>query len=252
MEHKQPGMKVRKGNLLRASLIVLAAVMLLCSTYLVTLAFTKKESGKAVNTFFPAGLATELKIVEKDPKDENGNGIYDDALTADEVTSETYYFAPGVTLKKQVYVKVSELKENAYLYISYTDTIHGNALSDKKELPWQIDTANWMQIEDPTHKRLVYVYVGPNTAKDKNGILTAGDYTAADGKMDVILNDSVSVLPTAYDISESTPEEYLTSTLSFSAYLVQAIGFDDYQEAWNSTHGAVAKCSDNCSHVKTN
>lgn len=243
MEEKQNSKKMRKRNILRGSLIALAAVMLLCGSYLVTLAYLQEDTVKLDNTFFPAGLATTLQIVEKDPVDTNGNGIFDDDLTGTEVTSETYLFAPGVTLKKQPYVKITGLTENAYLFISYTDTIHGNETTNK-ELPWEIDTANWKQITDSTHKRLVYVYVGPHAASKNGtslGILTGTakgtNYTAVDGKMDIIKNDTVRVIPEAYDITNSKTSDYSTSALTFSAYLVQAIGFADYQAAWNATYG---------------
>ncbi|MBR5260972.1 MAG: hypothetical protein IKV47_02250 [Oscillospiraceae bacterium] len=239
MERTQSGKNVRKSNLLRGGLIVLAAVMLLCGTYLATLAYLHESTKDTVhNTFIPASFTnTTLTIEEKAHTADNlnNNGIYDEVGSGSPVTGETFYFAPGVTLKKQPYVKITNLPENAYLFITVSDSIHGNALADKKELAWQVDTANWTQITDATHKRMVYVYVGPHATT--GGILPAGSYTAFDGKMDIILNDTVTVAPGAYDIRESTPDEYLNSAITFSAYLVQAIGFADSQAAWNATYG---------------
>lgn len=220
--------KMRKSNLLRGSLIVLAALMLLCGTYLVTLAYLQEDTDEVNNTFFPVGLATKLELVEKDPKDNDGNGLYDDALTNTEVTQEAYLFAPGVTLKKQPYVKITDLKENAYLFVEYT-----GALAGMKQLVWDLDaegeTAYWRLVTN-TSGRLIYVYVGPQAATS-GGILTPKtSYT-----IDIIRNDSVYTSPDIYDITNPTArEDYV---LNFSAYLVQATGFADYQTAWNSTYG---------------
>ena len=229
--------KKRKTVLLRSSLIALAAVMLLCGSYLVTSAFLHHDTNKVENVFYATGLATTLEIVEKKQADTHEDGIYDfeDEFENSAVTAATYLFAPGVQLQKRVYVKIGNLQENAYLYVIPNDSIRGNALEDKKMLDWKMDPANWLQIDDNSGKnRMIYVYIGTKALEGNNkGILVPGTYT----DLDVIENDCVTVSPDVYDIRVTTQEEFLDSALTFSVYLAQATGFKSAQEAWDFTHG---------------
>ena len=226
MEKNQCGATPRKGKLLRMSLIVLASVMLLCGTYMATYAFLNKETQEVVNTFsHPTALAQEFKLLNKDTVDSDGNGIYDNNVGSATVAQETYLFVPGVTLTTEVQVSITNLKEDAYLFVEYTA---GSATEGGNLLTWNFDgkdnTSYWSFVPN-TENRLIYVYVGPQKAT-ASGILAYGkSYT-----IDVVKNDSVKVSHEIYDIrNENANKQY---TLEFNAYLVQSVGFANPEAAW--------------------
>ena len=228
MNRAENAKKVHKKNLLRGSLIVLAALMLLCSSYLVTVAFLKENTGPVKNTFALTSLVAEnnFVIVEKKPTDTNENGIFDDDLMGDATTQQaTYLFAPGVTLYKRPYVVITDLKEHAYLFVECT-----SGLSDGlSTLTWEWDAKDgkscWKPV-DNTDNRLIYVYVGGDRA---DGILLSGNSY----EIDIIKEDSVKVAHDVYDITK--PSNNSSFELDFSAYLVQAVGFENAKAAWEAS-----------------
>ncbi len=228
MENKQNSKKVWRKNLVRGSLIALCAVMLLCGSYFATLALLNQETGTVTNTFKQVTeLADSLLIVEHAPKDTNGDGIWDEEDAYDGETYDAeYLYAPGVTLKKRAYVRIINLHEYAYLYVT-ADAV-GNDFEDEM-LAWEIDSANWTSFKDENDKT-VYVYKGGLVLERGKSYNPKGNEPG----WDIILNDSVTVSHEIYDI---TNPDYTISTLTFSAYLVQATGFADYEAAWNATYG---------------
>ena len=242
MERTQSGKNVRKSNLLRGGLIVLAAVMLLCGTYLATLAYLHESTKDTVqNTFVPASFKnTTLTIVEKAHTADNlnNNGIYDEVGSGSPVTGETFKFAPGVTLKKQPYVVIENLPEYAYLFIKVEQ-------SAMDMFEWQVDSDNWQPIVTGSN---IYYYVGEDAVENTGGILAAGNYPKNNLSMDIIQGDQVYVKPGYYDnnndlvegayvIGKTTAQDYANSQIVFSAYLVQATGFSTAKQAWDATYG---------------
>lgn len=229
MEHTQKNGKVWRSRLLRISLIVMASLMLLCGSYLVTYALLHNETETVTNTFKQTtAFADSLLIVEQIPVDGEGtdgvmNGILDETPSK-EVTDATYYYAPGVTLNKRVYVKIENLKEDAYLFV--TAATNGTAWKETG-LAWNLDTNNWVQFTDDK---------GNTVYACKTKFLRGQSYNM-DGKatnMDVILNDQVTVHQDIYSILSP---DTTVSDLTFNAYLVQAMGLGSAEAAWNATYG---------------
>ena len=233
MANTQKNGKALRRKLLRVSLIVIASVLLLCGSYLVTYALLSAETGNVTNTFKQTTvLADSLVIVEQIPTDGGSdgkgqkNGLLDEDPTGGDVTGATYLYAPGVTLKKRVYVKITNLKEDAYLYVIASNT----GLWKTDGLSWTFDTNNWYKFTDDKNQ-VVYAH--------KTRFERGQSYNGSDYSMDVILNDEIKVSHEIYDIS--SPDN-TKSSLTFSAYLVQAMGVSAngttpaYVVAWNATN----------------
>ena len=231
MEKKRSSVNVRRSKLLRISLIVLASVMLLCGSYYVTLAFLNKETDEITNTFsHPTNLASTFMLRDKDPVDSDGNGVYDDDWGSATVEMETYLFVPGVELKVYPFVTITNLKEDAYLYVEY----NSDATAGEDLLYWDFDgegNTDYWRIVPNTGTRLVYVYTGPQSANVKGVLAHSNNYT-----IDIVKENSVVATPEIYDITK--PSENTEYELDFSAYLVQAVGFTDADAAWAATFGA--------------
>ena len=231
MANTQKNGKAWKSKLLRVSLIVMTSVLLLCGSYLVTYALLSAETGEVTNTFKQTTvLADSLVIVEQIPTDggSDGKGFIDGILeetpSGPEVYGAEYRYAPGVTLKKRVYVKITNLKEDAYLYVIASNT----GLWKTDGLSWTFDTNNWYKFTDDKGQ-VVYAH--------KTRFERGQSYDGSDYSMDVILDDEIKVSHKIYDISSPDNTE---SSLTFNAYLVQAMGVSAngttpaYEVAWNA------------------
>lgn len=198
--------------------VVACAALLTVGSVTATLAyFTDTDS--AQNTFVVGKLFAdpesdftlwEHKAVDEDSKG-NCDGVY--GLTSEEVKENEYVILPGVSIPKDPTVDIVNLEADAYLYIKVAGSL-------PEGVSCSVDPAKWTSLQGYPD---VYVYLkGDVISADKNEkkSLAVG-----------ILKGNRVVVSDDYEGTAGS------STLSFSAYMVQAAGFDSAEEAWENTYG---------------
>ncbi|MBQ4628238.1 MAG: hypothetical protein IJB44_04080, partial [Clostridia bacterium] len=123
----------------KAILLAIAMVMAFCIGIGSTLAYLFVSTDPVVNTFAYGDINIELK----EHKYENGT------LTSEEVTANnTYKVIPGVTEKKDPFVRVKSGSEKCYVYVAVQNSVK---LTDGTVVATlNIDTTNWELVESNT------------------------------------------------------------------------------------------------------
>lgn len=201
--------KMKKKTLTIAIALVLVVALAVGATW----ALLTHTTDTVTNTFvvgklIDANTTFSLKEHAIDTQDVTGRYVLKTGdAEGDYATGGNTYGAvvPGVNIPKDPTVKVEKLAGDAYLYVVVDDQL-GTGLSYNV-------ADKWTKLADSGTKAL-YVYNGGEK-------LTANS-TVSQG---VLANNEIAVGETVADGS---------TTLSFNAYLVQAVGTGDAAAAWNA------------------
>lgn len=218
---------------MKKSLAIVLAMLLVCVISVAgTLAYLQASSGPVTNTFVVGNLFDDDPAVETDGfvlKEHNivykGNGDYD--LGSTEVTENNYdKLLPGVDVPKDPFVRVKELKEDAYVFIEVVNGLKGG-------LGATVDTENWMPAVDAEGNALegkngvIYVYKENGGKLLGKGVsdktLEQCTYT-----VDILTGDKVTV-PNTFNAAQDAGQ------IKFFGYIIQAGGFDNYAAAWEAS-----------------
>lgn len=201
---------MKKKTLTIAIALVLVVALAVGATY----ALLTDKTGTVTNTFVVGkitddGTTFSLKEHAIDHQDANGKYVLKDG-DADSTGNNYSAVVPGVNLPKDPTVKVEALAGDAYLYV-----VVDNQLSSG--LTYTIDS-KWTAIGTKDNKTL-YAYNGGEKLTANSAVNQA-----------VLEGDQIVV---------SSEKEVATgnSTLTFNAYLVQAVGTGDAAAAWNANGG---------------
>lgn len=199
---------MKKKTLTIAIALVLVVALAVGATY----ALLTDKTNVVTNTF-TAGKITDNDTVftlKEHKVTQAANGAY--SLTSEEAEGGVRYDAvvPGTEIAKDPTVKVEKLEGDAYLYIVVDDTLNA-------KLGHSIDAA-WAAIGSKGTKTLYKL-----AAND--GLLTANN-TVNQG----ILTDNK--LMAATDLASGD-----LGTITFQAYLIQAVGTTSAVDAWNANGG---------------
>ena len=188
-----PVRRRRRISSAKLGLLILALTMLLGATFGGTLAYLTDTSGSVKNTF-TIGNVGKLELKE---------------------TTSSYVVVPGLDIKKDPTVTYSGNNINAYVFVQVSAsaknggvwTSEGGAYSLNGKMTWTVDSA-WTQLE----KDVYYQSVKANASLTSH----------------IIAGDKIYVSST---ITESDIAKY-ASTLTFTAYAIQADGFASPAAAW--------------------
>ena len=138
--------------------------------------------------------------------------VGDIEITLAETTGTSYKMVPGATISKNPKVTVLGDSEDCYLFIKIDET--NNTFDTNKKFVEYVIAAGWTALsgEDGVYYRTV-----ANSADDQG--------------FPVLLNDQVTI-NTAATATHLEAAETNKPTLSFTAYAVQQLGFDDAADAW--------------------
>lgn len=199
---------MKKKTLTIAIALVLVVALAVGATY----ALLTREAGPVTNTFAVGKIIdenTKFSLKEHAIDHQDANGAYV-LKTGDADSTGNNYSAvvPGVNLPKDPTVKVEELAGDAYLYVVVDNQLSGG-------LTYTIDS-KWTAIGTKDNKTL-YAYNG-------------GEKLTANSTVNqAVLADNQIVVPSNVVAGNST--------LTFNAYLVQAVGTGDAAAAWNANGG---------------
>ncbi len=205
---------MKKKTLTIAIALVLVVALAVGATY----ALLTDKTGTVTNTFVVGkitddGTTFSLKEHAIDHQDANGKYVLKDGNTESDYTTSNTYGAvvPGVNLPKDPTVKVEALAGDAYLYV-----VVDNQLSSG--LTYTIDS-KWTAIGTKDNKTL-YAYNGGEKLTANSAVNQA-----------VLEGDQIVVSSEEKEVAAGN------STLTFNAYLVQAVGTGDAAAAWNANGG---------------
>jgi hypothetical protein len=202
---------MKKKTLTIAIALVLVVALAVGATY----ALLAHSTDEVVNTFAVGKIkddGTVFSLKEHAIAGQEATGKYilktgDDA--SDYTTSNAYdAVVPGVDLPKDPTVKVEKLAGDAYLYVVVDNQLTGG-------LTYSVD-GKWTEIGSNGSKKL-YAYNGGEKL------------TAASTVSQSILNGDKITVPNNVVAG--------SSTLTFNAYLVQAVGSSDAASAWVANGG---------------
>lgn len=200
--------KMKKKTLTIAIALVLVVALAVGATW----ALLTHTTDTVTNTFVVGKLIDgnttfSLKEHAIDMQDATGRYVLKTGDADSDYTTRNTYGAvvPGVNIPKDPTVKVEKLAGDAYLYV-VVDNQLGTGLS------YTVD-GKWTKLANNGTKAL-YVYNGGEKLT-ANSIVSQG----------VLANNEIVVGETVADGS---------TTLSFNAYLVQAVGTGDAAAAWNA------------------
>lgn len=192
--------------------IAIALVLVVALAVGATWALLTHTTDTVTNTFVVGKLIdgnTTFSLKEHviDKQDATGRYVLKTGDADSDYTTRNTYGAvvPGVNIPKDPTVKVEKLAGDAYLYV-VVDNQLGTGLS------YTVD-GKWTELANNGTKTL-YVYNGGEKLT-ANSIVSQG----------VLANNEIVVDETVADGS---------MTLSFNAYLVQAVGTGDAAAAWNA------------------
>ena len=199
---------MKKKTLTIAIALVLVVALAVGATYALL-----TDTTNAVTNTFTAGKITDDDTVftlKEHKVTQAANGTY--TLTSEEAVGGVQYDAvvPGKEIAKDPTVKVEKLEGNAYLYIVVDDNLNA-------KLTHSIDAA-WTAIGHNGTKTLYKLAANDglltaNSTVDQ-GILTGNKLAAAD------------------DLASGN-----LGTITFQAYLIQAVGTTSAVNAWNANGG---------------
>lgn len=201
---------MKKKTLTIAIALVLVVALAVGATY----ALLTAKTDPVTNTFVVGKIQDKdtvfsLKEHAIDSQDATGKYVLKHGnAESDYTTSNTYgAVVPGVNIPKDPTVKVDKLAGDAYLYV-VVDNQLGAGLS------YTVD-GKWTKLADNGTKTL-YVYNGGEKLTPTSSAISQN-----------ILKDDQIVVATTGVADGST-------TLTFNAYLVQAVGTGDAAAAWNA------------------
>ena len=206
---------MKKKTLTIAIALVLVVALAVGATY----ALLTAKTDPVTNTFM-AGKITDNDTVftlKEHKVTQAANGTY--TLTDEEAKDGVKYDAvvPGTDIDKDPTVSVKGLVADAYLFVVVTDSTGAG-------LTATVDTANWTKLGDKGNQTLYAV-------KANNGLVKAADVKDA-ALTKTILTDNQVLVADNY-----APEEGAAATsITFTAYLIQAAGQDDAVDAWNTAN----------------
>ena len=205
---------MKKKTLTIAIALVLVVALAVGATY--ALLTDKKE----ITNTFSAGKVidgnTQFTLVESNVvKDSTGDYVKGEGTTNAGIKYEDVL--PGAPIYKDPTVSVKGLVADAYLFVVVTDSTGAG-------LTATVDTANWTKLGDKGNQTLYAV-------KANNGLVKAADVKDA-ALTKTILTDNQVLVADNY-----APEEGAAATsITFTAYLIQAAGQDDAVDAWNTAN----------------
>lgn len=208
---------MKKKTLTIAIALVLVVALAVGATY--ALLTDKKE---ITNTFSAGKIIdgnTEFTLVESKVK-QNSAGVYVKDDAAGTTTDGIKYtdVLPGAPIYKDPTVSVKGLVADAYLFVVVTDNT-GDGLTAT------VDTANWTELGNKDNQTLYAV-------KANDGLVAAA--AVKDNALSwTILKDNQVLVANDYAPKEGAN----ATTITFTAYLIQAAGQDDAVDAWNTNGG---------------
>lgn len=207
---------MKKKTLTIAIALVLVVALAVGATYALL-----TDSKEITNTFSAGKVIdenTEFTLVESKVK-QNSAGVYvkDDAAGTTNKGIEYTAVLPGAPIYKDPTVSVKGLVADAYLFVVVTDNTGAG-------LTATVDTAKWTQLGTKDNQTL---YVVKNA---DNGLVKAADVKDTALATTILAGNQVAVA------DNYTGGEAATS-ITFTAYLIQAAGQDDAVDAWNTNGG---------------
>lgn len=208
---------MKKKTLTIAIALVLVVALAVGATY--ALLTDKKE---ITNTFSAGKIIdgnTKFTLVESNVK-QNSAGVYvkDDAAGTTNKGIEYTAVLPGAPIYKDPTVSVKGLVADAYLFVVVKDNMGAG-------LTATVDTANWTELGNKDDQTLYAV-------KANGGLVKAAEVKDT-ALTTTILKDNQVLVANDY-----APKEGADATsITFTAYLIQAAGQDDAVDAWNTNGG---------------
>jgi predicted ribosomally synthesized peptide with SipW-like signal peptide len=194
----------------KALLLALCAVLLVVSTVFATMAYLTSTTQVVKNTFTVGDVEITLDEAKVDVYGENANGRT--------TTGNEYKLIPGHEYIKDPTVYVDSTSEKCYVYVEVINNIA--AIEADKTIAAQMVELGWTQIAGTN----VWYY---NTAVDPS---VAG----ADLNLEVFKTFTI--------LDNAVVDGYVTATnansyITIKACAIQADGFDDVLDAWNTGFG---------------
>ena len=209
----------RRRSSERVLMILLVAVVLIGCAVGGTIAYFTDTTDAVTNTFVVGKLFAnpeeDFTLWEHTIEDQNTDGVYE--LTATEGIGNAYTVLPGVNLPKDPTVDIVKLELNAYLYIKVEGTLPTG-------MTYEI-SSDWEALQGYSG---VWVYKG---SRATSNVISA----SPDAKQTFtvnILKDNQIVVADDFTTTATIPN------LVFTAYAVQAPGFESAADAWSKTFGA--------------
>ena len=201
---------MKKKTLTIAIALVLVVALAVGATY--ALLTDKKE----ITNTFSAGKVTDqntqFTLVESNVvKDSTGAYVKGEGWTNSGI--EYKVVLPGAPIYKDPTVSVKGLVADAYLFVVVTDNTGAG-------LTATVDAANWTKLGDKDNQTLYAV-------KANDGLVKAADVKDTALTKTILTGNQVAVA------DNYTGGEAATS-ITFTAYLIQAAGQDDAVDAWNT------------------
>lgn len=201
---------MKKKTLTIAIALVLVVALAVGATY--ALLTDKKE---ITNTFSVGKVTdqnTQFTLVESNVvKDSTGAYVKGEGTTNSGI--EYKDVLPGAPIYKDPTVSVKGLVADAYLFVVVTDNTGAG-------LTATVDAANWTKLGDKDNQTLYAV-------KANDGLVKAADVKDTALTKTILTGNQVAVA------DNYTGGEAATS-ITFTAYLIQAAGQDDAVDAWNT------------------
>lgn len=205
---------MKKKTLTIAIALVLVVALAVGATYALL-----TDSKEITNTFSAGKIIdrnTEFTLVESNvTKDTKGVYVQGTGTTTDGIKYTDVL--PGAPIYKDPTVSVKGLVADAYLFVVVKDNMGAG-------LTATVDTAKWTQLGTKDNQTL---YVVKNA---DNGLVKAADVKDTALATTILAGNQVAVA------DNYTGGEAATS-ITFTAYLIQAAGQDDAVDAWNTNGG---------------
>lgn len=173
------------------------------------------DSKEITNTFSAGKVTdenTQFTLVESNVvKDSTGAYVKGEGTTNAGIQYKDVL--PGAPIFKDPTVSVKGLVADAYLFVVVTDSTGAG-------LTATVDAANWTKLGEKGNQTLYVV-------KANNGLVKAADVVENALTTTILAGNQVAVA------DDYTGGEAATS-ITFTAYLIQAAGQDDAVDAWNT------------------
>ncbi len=217
----------------KKALVVTLAFMLLAAACVAgALAYLQASTSTVKNTFSAAELVSQTSdfTLTEHTAQVSSDG-YNWELTTTTASSEQTYSGvlPGASVAKDPQVSLTLVSGvKAYLYVIVYDTT-------SSDLTYSI-SSDWTEISGatlPTGKSgTLYYYTGSSAT---SGVLTGDGSTTVTSYI-----ISENKLTYSSSVTSVSSEDSSLGSLVFTAYAVQAAGFNDAASAWAATYGATS------------
>lgn len=204
---------MKKKTLTIAIALVLVVALAVGATYALL-----TDKTEAVKNTFVVGKITDrdttfsLKEHAIDHQDANGKYVLKDG-DADSTGNNYSAVVPGVNLPKDPTVKVEALAGDAYLYVVVDNQLGAGLTYEMAD--------KWTKLVDADNgAKTLYVYNAGEKLTPTSPAISQN-----------ILKDDQIVVSSEEEVAAGN------STLTFNAYLVQAVGTGDAAAAWNANGG---------------